>query len=117
MQRVKTKIWDADSIRDLRLKFGISQALFSKVLGTRQQTVSEWELNFYRPKNAYILVLDLIEDELEALWKNLKGNQEEFIRFLQTQYDDLAGKGKASRKKMKSFKEVENGKVFEAKTG
>lgn len=51
--------WNSETIRDARKKFGLTQTLFATELGCRQQTVSEWELGMYEPKNAYQKLLEL----------------------------------------------------------
>ena len=53
--------WNADSIRKFRKSLGMTQAEFANELGSRQQTISEWELGMYVPKNAYCKLLDLME--------------------------------------------------------
>ena len=55
--------WDKDSIKELRLKLGLTQTEFAYKLGCRQQTVSEWELGLYVPGNAYGRLLAAMEVE------------------------------------------------------
>ncbi len=42
--------WEAASVRALRRHLGLSQGGMAAELGTRQQTVSEWETGLYRPR-------------------------------------------------------------------
>lgn len=46
-------IWNAEKIKKARKVFNLTQAEMAEELGCRQQTISEWELDFYAPKNAY----------------------------------------------------------------
>jgi len=72
--RKKEKVWNSATIKELRAKFNLSQAQLSLIIGTRQQTVSEWETDEYVPHNAYIQVLDNTEDYLEGTLKTVKGD-------------------------------------------
>src|SRR3989304_5818394 len=42
--------WEAEGVRALRRHLGLSQRQMAAELGTRQQTVSEWETGLYRPR-------------------------------------------------------------------
>ena len=42
--------WDSSSVRALRRHLGLSQEGLARELGSRQQTVSEWETGLYRPR-------------------------------------------------------------------
>ena len=55
--------WDNRRVRELRIKLGFTQAEFAKLLGCRQQTVSEWELGIYSPANAYGRLLSNLEQD------------------------------------------------------
>ena len=55
--------WDKQRVQQLRKKLGLTQTEFSKVLGCRQQTVSEWELGLYAPANAYGKLLRQLEEQ------------------------------------------------------
>lgn len=52
-------VWTGDKIRRIRKHLGISQEKLAKLLGCRQQTVSDWELGLYQPGNAYQQVLSI----------------------------------------------------------
>jgi transcriptional regulator with XRE-family HTH domain len=51
--------WNADTIRRARKARGLTQAELADGLGCRQQTISEWELGMYGPKNAYQQLLSM----------------------------------------------------------
>ena len=52
--------WNSETIRGLRKFLRLSQSAFSKQLGIRQQTVSEWETGVYEPRGASSTLLNMI---------------------------------------------------------
>ena len=54
--------WDAARVRALRRHLGLTQQELAGELGMRQQTVSEWETNSYRPRGASLRLLSLIAE-------------------------------------------------------
>ena len=54
--------WHAGGIRALRRHLGLSQRQMAAELGTRQQTVSEWETGLYRPRGASARLLTIIAE-------------------------------------------------------
>lgn len=79
--------WNGERIIALRNKFNLSQNIFSRLIGTRQQTISEWELNIYVPGNAYCRVLDEIERNLNELWEMSKGKDGVFRTLMYNKFD------------------------------
>jgi len=59
MSNAKLGPWNAETIRQSRKARGLTQAELAESLGCRQQTISEWELGMYEPKNAYQKLLSL----------------------------------------------------------
>ena len=55
--------WDAGKILALRLHLGLTQREMSDRLGTRQQTISEWETGRYRPRGASATLLSMIAEQ------------------------------------------------------
>jgi DNA-binding transcriptional regulator YiaG len=55
--------WDGESIQALRRHLGLTQTGFSEQLGTRQQTVSEWETGMYKPRGASAKLLSMIAEK------------------------------------------------------
>lgn len=54
--------WDATSVLALRRHLRLSQNAFAGELGTRQQTVSEWETGRYRPRGTSARMLSIIAE-------------------------------------------------------
>ena len=55
--------WDRDSIQALRRHLGLTQSELSARLGTRQQTISEWETGIYQPRGASATLLSIIAEQ------------------------------------------------------
>jgi DNA-binding transcriptional regulator YiaG len=62
---VKKRKWDSRSIQALRKYLGLTQSEFSDKLGTRQQTISEWETGMYRPRGASATLLSMVAEQAE----------------------------------------------------
>jgi len=72
--------WNAERIKKERMRYSLTQARLSKLLGCRQQTISEWENGLYEPTNAYCKLLDLCFLELRTkgfLKEKLRSGQPE----------------------------------------
>lgn len=54
--------WDARKVRELRRHLAYTQSEMAKELGTRQQTVSEWETGMYQPRGASAKLLSIIAE-------------------------------------------------------
>ena len=61
-EKVRTQ-WDSGQIRLLRRHLGLTQQQMAEKLGTRQQTVSEWETGMYRPRGASSTLLSIIAEQ------------------------------------------------------
>jgi DNA-binding transcriptional regulator YiaG len=57
------RAWDGEKIRTLRNHLGLTQRQMADRLGTRQQTISEWELGLYRPRGASSTLLSIVADQ------------------------------------------------------
>jgi len=55
--------WDKDQIQALRHHLGMTQQQMAYQLGTRQQTISEWETGMYQPRGASATLLFLIAEK------------------------------------------------------
>ena len=54
--------WDAERILALRRHLSLTQREMAERLGTRQQTISEWEKGMYRPRGASATLLSLVAE-------------------------------------------------------
>jgi DNA-binding transcriptional regulator YiaG len=61
-KRTRYEAWDAERVRALRKHLGFTQQQLSEELGTRQQTISEWETGMYQPRGASAKLLSLIAE-------------------------------------------------------
>ena len=61
-RRRKKVTWDRDGIRALRQNLGLTQQELADELGTRQQTISEWETGMYQPRGASSKLLTIIAE-------------------------------------------------------
>lgn len=61
--------WDEESIRKLREKLNLTQAELAEELGTRQQTISEWETGMYRPRGASAKLLSIVAERAKFSYK------------------------------------------------
>jgi DNA-binding transcriptional regulator YiaG len=55
-------VWDADGVRSLRRHLGLTQAELAREMGTRQQTISEWETGVYQPRGLSERLLSLVAE-------------------------------------------------------
>ena len=54
--------WNRQSIKALRHHLRLTQAKFGQELGTRQQTISEWETGMYEPRGTSVTILNIIAE-------------------------------------------------------
>jgi len=57
--------WDRERIQALRRHLGLTQRQLAERLGTRQQTISEWETGMYQPRGASSTLLSIIAEQAE----------------------------------------------------
>ena len=57
--------WDSECIQTLRRHLGLTQRELAERLGTRQQTISEWETGMYKPRGASATLLSIIAERAE----------------------------------------------------
>ena len=55
--------WDSKRIQALRRYLGLTQRALAEKLGTRQQTISEWETGMYEPRGASSTLLSMIAEQ------------------------------------------------------
>jgi DNA-binding transcriptional regulator YiaG len=56
------KQWDGKRIHALREHLGMTQRQMADELGTRQQTISEWEKGMYQPRGASATLLTIVAE-------------------------------------------------------
>jgi putative transcriptional regulator len=61
--------WDAERIKALRQHMRMTQQELSEELGTRQQTVSEWETGKYRPRGGMSRLLTLVAERAGFIYE------------------------------------------------
>jgi DNA-binding transcriptional regulator YiaG len=54
--------WNGKKIRALRDHMKLTQQEMANQLGTRQQTISEWEKNMYKPRGASATLLNIVAE-------------------------------------------------------
>jgi DNA-binding transcriptional regulator YiaG len=55
--------WDKEQIQALRHHLGLTQQEMASQLGTRQQTISEWETGMYQPRGASVTLLFIVAEK------------------------------------------------------
>ena len=54
--------WDAGKVKALRRHLQLTQAAMAAELGTRQQTISEWEMGLYQPRGLSEKLLSIVAE-------------------------------------------------------
>jgi len=60
--KVSRPQWDREHIQALRRHLDLTQRELADRLGTRQQTISEWETGMYKPRGASSTLLSIIAE-------------------------------------------------------
>ena len=87
MKRSRKRQWNKEDIRALRQHLRLTQAKLAEELGTRQQTISEWEKGMYRPRGASATLLSMVA-ERSGFDYRAEENQDELNFNNTTMYDD-----------------------------
>jgi DNA-binding transcriptional regulator YiaG len=61
--------WNKENVRALRQHLGFTQARLAGELGTRQQTISEWEKGMYQPRGASATLLSIVAERSGFAYK------------------------------------------------
>jgi len=64
--------WDSQGIQALRRHLGLTQRELAERLGTRQQTISEWETGLYKPRGASATLLSIVAERANFQYQALK---------------------------------------------
>lgn len=62
-------VWDSGEVRSLRRRLGLTQAEMARLMGARQQTISEWETGLYRPRGLSATLLSLIAERADVEYR------------------------------------------------
>jgi len=54
--------WSKEDIKALRQHLNLTQVKLAEELGTRQQTISEWEKGMYQPRGASATLLSIVAE-------------------------------------------------------
>ena len=73
--KVNRAQWDSERIQTLRRHLGLNQRELAERLGTRQQTISEWETGMYKPRGASVTLLSIIAERAEFKYQALPSNK------------------------------------------
>ena len=69
----ESRNWNADAVRELRSRMGLTQRQMARRLGVRQQTVSEWETGLYAPRGASVTLLRMVSEESGPAYNTHRG--------------------------------------------
>ncbi|MFC1933091.1 helix-turn-helix domain-containing protein [Chloroflexota bacterium] len=61
--------WDSEYILALRRHLGFTQREMADRLGTRQQTISEWEKGMYKPRGTSSTLLSIVAERAQFEYK------------------------------------------------
>lgn len=71
----KKYVWDKQRIRALRQHLGLTQSCMASELGTRQQTISEWEIGMYEPRGTAVTLLNIVAERSGFEYKSTTENK------------------------------------------
>ena len=68
-RKKKKRQWSKEEIKALRQHLNLTQVKLAEELGTRQQTISEWEKGMYRPRGASATLLSIVAERSGFTYK------------------------------------------------
>ncbi len=72
---MKKAQWDNGRIRALRRHLELTQIEMAERLGTRQQTISEWEVGMYQPRGASATLLSIIAERAKFKYEAIPSSK------------------------------------------
>lgn len=70
------KNWDKNNIYRLRKHLGMTQTEMAEKMGTRQQTISEWELGIYKPRGMSVTLLNMVAERSNFKYRSTNPDNE-----------------------------------------
>ena len=67
--KVDKQRWDGKQIQALRRYLGLTQRELADRLGTRQQTISEWETEMYQPRGTSSTLLSIVAERAKFKYR------------------------------------------------
>lgn len=77
MAKRRRASWGKDDVRRLRAHLGMTQQELADEMGTRQQTISEWETGMYQPRGASLTLLTLVAERAGFVYGAPESTSEE----------------------------------------
>jgi len=68
-RKKKKRQWSKEEVRALRQHLNLTQVKLAEELGTRQQTISEWEKGMYRPRGASATLLSIVAERSGFIYR------------------------------------------------
>jgi len=68
-RKKKKRQWSKEAVKALRQHLNLTQVKLAEELGTRQQTISEWEKGMYRPRGASATLLSIVAERSGFTYK------------------------------------------------
>lgn len=68
-KKAKRPQWDKEHIQALRRHLEMTQQEMAEQMGTRQQTISEWETGMYEPRGASAKLLTIIAERAKFKYR------------------------------------------------
>ncbi len=73
--KAKQPEWDSHHIQALRHHLGLTQRELADRLGTRQQTISEWEIGMYQPRGASSTLLSIVAERAKFEYQSIPSKE------------------------------------------
>ena len=68
-RKKKKRHWSKEEVKALRQHLNLTQVKLAEELGTRQQTISEWEKGMYRPRGASATLLSIVAERSDFIYR------------------------------------------------
>jgi DNA-binding transcriptional regulator YiaG len=68
-RKKKKRQWSKEEVKALRQHLNLTQVKLADELGTRQQTISEWEKGMYRPRGTSATLLSIVAERSGFTYK------------------------------------------------